>query len=846
MGKKTQSKAVKAIEKGPKPGIKTQNPVKAVEKGPKQGKKTQNPVENKNNDSSSKLKSKSLDDFLQDWSADDENNSGSESEAETDDFVDSENEFEAENGEKSDSEGEDDADRGSEGSEGSEDEAEGSGDEAEGSGDEAEGSGVGKQKKYLANLQEKDPEFYKFLAENDEELLNFDESDSDDDDDDDQLDPIHQIPENLEVASDDSEYEDEEDDLNKENSTKKSNKITKSMIDEWSKRLDSAPSVNLITDLILAFKAAVASIGSIHDNNEDPKEAPGSKNNKKGNKKAAAAPIVSKYKVTSGSIFNALTKLCLTKLEPALAKVMKINFSTKKNVDPTKSKSWRPLNKWLKSYTGDLAKILSSLSEPSVISALLKHIHGLVAYYTHLPKSCKVLLKTLIRLWSTHTEESVRVLTFMVMIKLTRSSMSSGADHQGSILEMAIKQMYMSYIRNAKFTSPNTWPMIHFMRRSLAEVFLLDPALAYKYAFIYIRQLTIHLRNAIMHTTNGTDAKKKESPIQTVYNWQFVHSIHLWVQLLGDSTVEVLEPLVYPLVQLITGTIRLNYTSKHYPLRFHLAKLLNQLSLSTGKFIPILPYYLDILNGQNFGKKSTKLTMKPMDLSCVLRLSKSQLAENGFRDATIEHVYCGLMEVLASNSHKICFPELAVPASAQIRNFVKKCKVGNYTKKMKGVVDKINDNTKFIQDRRAKVSFGVRDLDQIRIFEAQLKNQGTPLGKYYETFKTVKEAEMLKKKQKELDDYKHIKEIKPKKGKTSSDEDEEFPGIFGDSDLEDDLDDKERFELKEERGKKRKIEEKIVQEKSVKTKKAQKVEEKAESSEEDEADEVNDFDNFSD
>jgi hypothetical protein len=42
--------------------------------------------------------------------------------------------------------------------------SEGSEDEAEGSGDKAEGSGVGKQKKYL------DLEFYKFLAENDDEL----------------------------------------------------------------------------------------------------------------------------------------------------------------------------------------------------------------------------------------------------------------------------------------------------------------------------------------------------------------------------------------------------------------------------------------------------------------------------------------------------------------------------------------------------------------------------------------------------------------------------------------------------------------------------------------------------
>ena len=399
------------------------------------------------------LKSKSLDDFLQGWS-----DEGSENEKESND-----------------------------------DNNEGA--IADGSKQEL---GATKQKEYISNLKDKDPEFYKFLAENDESLLNFDESSEGEADDDDSGGSSMLLPSYLkhpdgndeEVSSSDNEEETED------SSAMKTDKLSNATVEEWAERLEKTPNIKIISEVVLAFKAALANISLAKENaKSSSKDSSG-----KSKKKASNLP---KLKVQNGQVFNSLIKLCITKLEPALGSLLK---SKKKLSD---NKNWKPLNKWLKSYTLDLVKLVSSITEPSMVSALLKHIHGMVPYYAVLPKSAKNLIKTLINLWSTHSEDSVRVLAFMAILRLARSVMSGDLK---MLLESTIKQMYMAYIRNAKFTSPNTWPMIHFMRRSMAEIFLLDPALAYRHGFIYIRQLTIHLRNAMMNVTQ----KKKETPLQTV------------------------------------------------------------------------------------------------------------------------------------------------------------------------------------------------------------------------------------------------------------------------------------------------------------------------------------------
>ena len=675
--------------------------------------------------------------------------------------------------------------------------------------DHKEKTGAGKQKKYISSLKNQDPEFYEFLKENDEELLNFDESDSDEDDEE-KVDGAHELPDKLDVASDDSDFEDESEDKPK----KSNKKLTQAQVDTIVDSLNKQPTLGTISDVIEAFRAAVVSIAS--------------------GEKVEEEVTPPKYIVEGGAMFNSVVRMCVAYLQPALKTVLKLDAET--NTKPEKSKKWKKLEKQVRVYMVELVTLLARVSEASVFNVLLKHVHSMLPYYQAYQKGAKMLMSRLVAIWSSSGSETPRILAFMCLVKLARNA---------GLLEPCVKSMYLSYVKNCKFTSPTTLPNISFMKRSLVEMFGLDHNLAYYQAFVYIRQLAIHLRNAI--TTNKKDA------VQAVYNWQYIHSLELWGSLVGHcGHSETIRPLIYPLVQVIIGTAKLVPVAKFFPLRFHCAKILREISASTGTFIPVLPFYLDVLNTHNFKKKSKKVSMKPLDFSCILKLSKSQLLENGFKDATIEEIYGGLLSYLADNSNKIAFPELITPMIFQLKDFLKKCKVQNYSKKIKSLLDKSVANQKMIEQRRKHVNFGVGETQKIQVWEAQVANDGTPLLSFYKSWKKTDDLKQAKKasEQEKLDDYSHIPKLKKKKLEMKEKSEPEVSGFLSGSD--DDFDDEENFKLKEERGKKRKgsdseeSEEETESPKKVakkeKTKKAPVVEEEeSDGDEEEEDDEVEDM-----
>lgn len=559
-----------------------------------------------------------------------------------------------------------------------------------------------KHMKSLKKLKETDPDFYKFLKENDKKLLEFKASDEESDSEEDETENIHRPPEKLEVDSEESDFEAEEG----HKKVTAGNVITMKMVNEWQNSLRSHVSItSTLTDVVMAFHAAMEGISG------EDKEPGG-------------------YRVDGSAVFNAVIQMCVIDLPSALVKFLRLPQGSSSKVDPSKSKRWVKVKSLLKSYFTDLLKLLGGVTSSNILIVLLKHLHQLSNFLAYFHNITRHTLKMLITLWSS-SDETVRVVAFLCILRLVTSQ-------QKALLDSVLRKMYVSFIKNSKFVSVSTLPDISFMRRSLSELFTLDQRVSYQHAFLYIRQLAIHLRNAV------TLLHKKEH-IQAVCNWQFMNSLRLWTDVLClCSDKSLLGALQYPLIQIIIGCIKLVPSAQYLPLRFHCCELLTKFTRETGTFIPVLPFILEALTLIDYNKRNKKVSMKPMDFTCVLRISKTAMVENGFKDANIEHVYQLLIEYTTAESYRLSFPDVVVPAIVQLRSFLKTCKVSKYTQKLKQALNKIEETAKVVEAERQKVVINLAAKKAVEAFETRLKVKGTPLTAFYENWMKLHMHQMAK------------------------------------------------------------------------------------------------------
>jgi nucleolar complex protein 2 len=523
----------------------------------------------------------------------------------------------------------------------------------------------------LKSLSKSDPAFYKFLQENDADLLNFD---------------------NAEEAN--LEFSDEEE------TASGAELVTIKTIAKWEQQMNEK-SLRCLRKVVLGFRAAA------HLNEEDGKTY--------------------KYTVEDPEVFQRLTTLAVVQIPVFLESYIPIKKSANKVKVPTENKKFIKLIPLLKSHFATLLHFLQGLTDADMQKQVLDASTSLVGYMLSFRRFLKDFMKTVLDIWSTSTSDATRVSAFL----LVREFMLLG---DAGLRESGLKLVYGALVKESRNVNIYSLPLINLMKNSASDLFGLDPTLSYQLIFGFLRQLAIVLRKAV-------NEKQKESH-KAVYNWQFVNSLDFWSLTLAQHAVDdktTLHPLIYPLVQVTLGVIRLAPSSQFFPLRFHLIRSLLRLSQATNTYIPLAPIIFEPLESADMKRKPTPSTLRPMNFDTQIRTKQEYLKTKVYQDQVGEQVVELLQEFYAINSSSIAFPELAIPAVVQIKRYLKKTKNAKLARALQSIVERLQANATFIEGKRDGVVFTPRDTTALLKFSDGIEVDKTPLGAYVKIQRTMRQ-----------------------------------------------------------------------------------------------------------
>ncbi|KAL8653941.1 MAG: hypothetical protein Q9210_001813, partial [Variospora velana] len=504
---------------------------------------------------------------------------------------------------------------------------------------DGEENGTENHQEDLDALAEKDPEFYKYLQENDAGLLAFEGGD---------LAEVDQLSEDnnpkkkrkksqettaetVDVAVGDAEDPDGQ------------IEVTMAMISKWKPAMAEQYSLRAMRQVVLAFRSAA------YVNANEEKEL--------------------KYAISSPDVYHRLLVLALEHVPTVLQHHLPAKESTTGKVRiATDSKKFRTLTPLLKSHSAAVLHLLENLSDASTLKKTLDSLVPLLPYLLSFKKVLKSLVKSTVDIWSDpSTSDSARITAFLVIRRLAVIS-------DASIREAVLRTTYQGLVKGSRVTNHHTLPAINLMKNSAAELWGIDPAIGYTTGFVYIRQLAVHLRSSITQPTK--DSYKQ------IYNWQYVHSLDFWSRVLSthcspltnpslkSASDSPLHPLLYPLVQITLGALRLIPTPTYYPLRFHLTRSLLRLSRATTTYIPLAPSLLEVLQSAEMSKAPKPSTLKPLDFSTALRVPKPYLRTRTYQDGLGEQLVELLADAFATWAKHVAFPELALPPVVHLKRWL--------------------------------------------------------------------------------------------------------------------------------------------------------------------------------
>ncbi|XP_054814712.1 protein REBELOTE isoform X1 [Prosopis cineraria] len=473
--------------------------------------------------------------------------------------------------------------------------------------------------------------------------------------------------------------------------------LTSASVDSWCKLVKEQHSVPALTCLLNAYRAAC------HYGSEN----------------SSVSGSVLSHGIQKSEVFCKILMFTLHEADHTFRKLLGIPSSSfrKETVLEIKSTTkWKSIKPLIKSYLRSTILLLNQVTDSEILAFSISQLRASIIFLAAYPSLLRRLVKIAVHLWATG-DESLSSHSFQIIRDIASVFSSNYFDY-------CFVKIYKAYITHSQSVEPR-FKHLQFLRNCFVELCSVDVQKSSNKAMICMQHVAKILQKA-WQTKNKEEVKK-------ISSWHYVHCIDLWVAFTSTNIHDYdLQPLLYMIVQIITGVALLFPGPRYLPLRLRCIQWLNHLSSSSGVFIPVTSLVLDVLEYKisKDGGKPGKV-FEPLS---AIKLPKHWLKSREFQEECFSSAIELLTEHFAQWSYNISFPELATIPLIYLKKFCELTSFENFKRVLKRFIDQVEQNVEFVEKKRDDATFSPKDLQSVESFlQVEKRSGNTPFTHYYKS-----------------------------------------------------------------------------------------------------------------
>jgi len=329
---------------------------------------------------------------------------------------------------------------------------------------------------------------------------------------------------------------------------------------------------------------------------------------------------------------------------------------------------------------------------------LLRNHHFL---FISLPVSLRSYTKVLLHIWLDVLLIQNYVCFTNVNSALMDLSSLMSANHIAGVEEL-LKVIYHSFIKLARDVHDSA--IITQALEAVVHLYGSNLSAAYQQTFLYVRQLSLHLRVASL--------RKGDNSLKTVKSWEYLWSLRLWTRMVIQlSKLEGgFRMFAFPLSQILIGACKLVSSVYFLPFRLHLLHELQLIAAAFELFLPTNKLLVEMVASllKIFENPTKSVSNLIFDFNSVVAFPNNSLESPSIRTAAFDQVLRAVRSEIKiyegfSSAHAHLF--LLV---RKLRSASKKLQDSRHQKLIKALINHIIAGTDSAGDIKVEV-----EIDQI-------------------------------------------------------------------------------------------------------------------------------------